>query len=423
MGKTVTTLTALETFKRAGIGPALVVAPLRVCYEVWCQEAARWDHTQGLRFSLLHGTLEQRNAAARQDADVYLLNYDGLKWLDEQGWRWLARKPQVLVCDESTSLKSHRSRRFQLLRKMLPRFRRRYILTGTPAPNGLLDLWSQFFVLDGGKALGPYITRYRQAYFLPSGFGGHEWVLRPDAEREIYDKIRPLALHLSSLDHLDMPSLITQALWVKLPPGVREVYDEFEDQMLVELRNGTLTAANAAVMVNKLRQITSGTVYSDAGAEKLHSAKYDAVVEFVEGLAGQRALIAFEFRHERDALQSRLPGWPALDGETTPAITRRLVKGWNAGDFPGLLVHPQACGHGLNLQHGPGRHLLWTSGTWRLELAEQMVGRLWRQGQRQTVFVSRLMARDTIDAMVWRRVDQKDRHQRSLLEELKGGVR
>lgn len=419
-GKTVTVLTALEALKRAGVGPALVVAPLRVCTQVWQQEAKRWEHTQSLRFSFLHG---DRSRAAREDADVYLLNYDGLSWL-KSGWKHFSRKPQVLVLDESTAIKNSRTGRFRAVKLLLPLFRRRYLMTGTPAPNGLLDLWSQVYALDLGRALSPYVTRYRDQFFNSSGFGGYTWTLKEGADEEIYKRISNLVHNLSRDEAVKLPPLVTSPMYVDLPKSAALVYAQLEAELLAYLESGEeVTVANAAVLANKLRQVASGALYDDRGiVRELHTAKYDAVEEWVESLAGQPAMVVVEYRHETEQLQKRLLGWPALDGNATPAMTTRIVKGWNAGELPGVLVHPAAAGHGLNLQHGPGNQMLWTSGTWSLELAEQMVGRLWRQGQRNTVYVHRLMARGTIDEDLWSRVDDKDRQQQQMLAFLRGAV-
>jgi hypothetical protein len=403
LGKTVVVLTALDVLRQAKEAPALVIAPLRVVQEVWRQEAHKWNHLRHLRVRILHGPHKLQDA--KQDADIYLINYEGLTWLKEKGWRALKCKPRVLVLDESTAVKNSRSRRFQHLRAMLRLFKRRYILTGTPAPNGLMDLWAQMFMLDGGEALGAYITHYRHEYFTPTGYGGYDWMLKPDAEPRIHAAVAPLTSHLAILDHLDMPPLTTVERWASLTPDAREIYEEMEQEFVAELRDGVIDATNAGVRASKLRQITSGAVYGENGDRHwVHRRKYEATQDLIEELSGQPLLVAYEFDHEREALQSRLD-WPVLAGKTSGPQTRKLVKAWNAGELEGLLVQPQAAGHGLNLQHGP---------------CQQMVGRLWRQGQERPVFVHRLMARDTIDEHVWARVDFKGDRQQSLLDYLKG---
>lgn len=417
LGKTVSTLTALDTMREAGETPALVIAPLRVTQEVWRQEGRKWNHLRHLTIRLLHGPHKAKEA--EQTADVYLINYDGLTWLREKGWKLFKRKPRVLVCDESTACKNPRSRRFGHLKVLLPMFRRRYILTGTPSPNGLMDLWAQVYVLDGGKALGKYVTHFRSKFFDPSGYGGYDWTIKPGAEAEIREAVAPLAQYLSADDHLDLPPLTTLTHHVTMPAAAAEAYREMEEDFVAELRDGLVSAVNAGVRVGKLRQLTSGAVYDDGGDwHWVHRRKYEAAEELIDELGGQPLLVAYEFDHEREALES-LTGWPVLAGRTSAAKTRGLVKAWNAGELPGMLVQPQAAGHGLNLQHGPCQHLLWTSGTWSLELAEQMVGRLHRQGQQRPVFVHRLVARDTIDEHVWARVDYKGDRQQGLLDFLR----
>lgn len=433
LGKTSIVLAAFTLLRRAGVARRmLVVAPLRVARAVWPVEAAKWADFADLRVVVVHGKdARERLARLQEDADVYVINPEGLVWLEGLSRRAWKFWPEMLVVDESTRLKHTRRKRFSALRKLLPRFRRRYVLTGTPAPNGLLDLFGQVLLLDCGKTFGPYITSFRREFFTPTGFKGYRWVPQPDAEERIFRKLRPLVMRLSADDYLDLPKLVETDVRVDLSAEARRTYDRFAEDLVVHLREGRVTAANGGAATSKLRQLAGGNVYLDgseewargrrrkARAEVVHTAKLDALEELVGELNGQPALVAFEFRHERDAIRARLgKDLPSIDGETSPAATVEAIEAWNHDALPVLLVQPQAAAFGLNLQAG-GHGVVFYALGWNLEYHDQLVRRLYRMGRQRPVFVYRLIAAGTIDRTVARVLAGKDHTQRRLLHALR----
>ena len=419
LGKTSITLAAFKILKARGlVKRMLVVAPLRPALSVWPGELRKWDDFGGLTMNVLHGPdkLEKLN----QEADIDVINHEGLEWLFLQAsvkkeWPW-----QVLVADESTRFKHTNTKRFKLLKPWLPRFRRRYALTGTPAPNGLMDLFGQSYILDLGGALGRYITHFRNSYFDRTGFGGFEWRLRPGAEKQIYEKLKPLVLRLAAEDYLKLPPLVTNDVFVELPPEARKAYDQMEALLITEVKGKVVTAANAAAATGKCRQIANGGSYLGDGARwtNIHDAKTEAVQEIVEELSGKPVLVAYEFRHDLERLQAVFPEAPHLGGGVTPRTQAEVERAWNAGELPVLFAQPQSVAHGLNLQ-GVGAAVVLHSLPWDLELLDQLVRRVWRQGQRERVVVHRIIARKTVDEAVVRTLAGKDRTQRALLGALR----
>lgn len=423
LGKTSSVLAALKLWRRRGAAKRLlVIAPLRVAELVWPAEAAKWADFESLRVHVLHGKGKTAAALADPDVDIYVINPDGLAWLTQQEWAW----PDVLVVDESTTFKHSRTVRFKLLKSILGRFRRRYILTGSPAPNGLLDLFGQIYVLDFGKALGRYITHYRRAYFVPS-FDGFSWQIAPGADKLIFDRLRGLVLRLDAQDYLKLPPRLDVDVHVALPTAARRTYLELEHTLVTQLKTGEVTAVNGGARTTKLRQLANGAVYLDDLVttsrrwEEVHAAKLDALAELVGELSGQPALVAYEFAHDLARIRRRLgASIPALS-EASGAKLRELERAWNAGEVPLLALQPQASARGLNLQAG-GHTLIWFSLTWDLELHDQLVARIWRQGQRRRVFVYRILARDTVDEDIVTALARKDRTQRTLLDALQRRV-
>lgn len=400
LGKTSIALAALRVlFAEGAQKSALVVAPLRVCYEVWPQEIEKWSTFHGLRVAILHGPKKEQ--ALREKADVFVINPEGLEWLSRCRWEW----PEILIVDESTKFKSARSRRSRALHGMCSKFARRYILTGTPIPNGLLDIWAQIFLLDGGSSLGRWFTQFRNAFFEPTGFGGYKWQLAEGKEQEIYTRIKPLVLRLSAEEHLALPEKIETTLSVTLPESAWLDYREMEEDLITSLKKNTITAANAAVATGKLRQLASGAVYLNDTVtgefEETHTAKIDALQDLVEELSGQPLLVAYEFRHDLERLRKRFGlKIPAIEGGVTPKRLKEIVSDWNAGKLPLLFAQPASASLGLNLQ-GACAHLAWFNLPWNLEHYDQMVRRIWRQGQTQNrVIVYYLSARGTIDETI-----------------------
>lgn len=411
LGKTSIVLQAITMLLGDVIDAALVIAPLRVCTEVWPVEARKWEQFAHLSVGVLHGSKKDR--VLREEHDLYVINPEGLFWLERQrGWDW----PQMLVVDESTKFKNTRSQRFKALRGKLNHFDRRVILTGTPIPNGLLDLYGQVFLLDGGKRLGDSYYRYRNRYFTETGWMGREWKAKPDALEDVQEVIGDICIRMEAEDYLDMPDQIVEEVIIPLPKKAMGTYATLEAAFYAELEGGSVTVANAATLSTKLRQIVGGAVYTDEDAwVSAHTAKLDACADLVEEI-GAPTIIAYEYDHERERLLDLFPDSAVLAGGKRH--TRETIAAWNAGELPVLLCHPASAGHGLNLQAG-GHHLIWYSVPWNLEHYDQMNARLWRQGQEHPVFVYHLIGKDTIDERVSQVLQGKDRTQRALLEGLK----
>ena len=439
LGKTRTVLTALKILRvpssrgRVLARRTLVVAPLRVAQEVWRQEAAKWQ--TGLRVELLHG--KDKDDALDRDADVYVINPEGLDWLSKRRDSHAvdAGYFDVLVVDESSKFKETRTQRFKTLRAMLKNFKRRYILTGSPAPKGLMNLFGQIFILDGGDALGKYITHYRAMYFTPDFFG-HDWRLNEGAEQKIYDKIRPLVLRKDATDHLDMPELpVIPPIVVELPPDARKKYDELREELVLKLRDDRhVVASSAAVLTNKLRQVANGAIYHSEMPYTLplkkqdytviHDAKLDALGDLLEELESNPAIVVYEFRHDLERLLARYPGTPHLGGGVSARDFSSSCTMWNAGRLPLLFVQPQSVSHGLNLQEGAGHTLIWFGITWSYEDYDQLIRRLWRQGQKaKRVLNYQIIARATVDERMIAVLKKDKRTQQDLLDALREELR
>lgn len=426
LGKTSTLLAAFLLLRRKRlVKRMLVIAPLRVATSVWPQEAQKWDDFQGLRVRVLH----KDGKVLDNDSDIDVINPEGLPWLlgaindaDTTRWPW-----EMLVIDESTRFKHTDTQRFKTLKPMLPHFKRHVILTGTPAPNGLMDLFGQIYILDMGEALGKYVTHFRCSYFYQTGFGGHDWRLTPGAEKRLYERIKPLVLRMSGKDWLKLPPLVHNTIRVDLPAEARRAYDQMEALMIAQVAGKTLTAANAAAVTGKCRQIANGgCYYEEPGAEgrpvkkwqHVHEAKTEAVLDLVEELSGKPALIAYEFAHDLERLKRALGDPPHLGGGISPKRQRELELAWNGGELPVLLAQPQSVAHGLNLQ-GVGAAVIWHSNPWDLELLEQFDRRVWRQGQKERVVVHSIVARRTVDEAVMSALAGKAKTQGALLAALK----
>lgn len=427
LGKTSCVLAAFELLRRKRmVKRMLVVAPLRVCRLVWPAEAAKWKDFAHLKVSVLHG--KEKNTRIDDDADVHVINPEGLPWYLERARRSGLPWPGMLVVDESTLFKNPKSKRFRLLQSVLFRFRRRVILTGTPAPNGLQDIWAQVFLLDAGASLGASFMRFRQRFFLESL--PYTWALRRGAEKEIYDLLSNTVLRLDEDDYLELPPLIRVDVPVELPPQAMRTYRELESEMRVMLEDSTsVRAASAAALTTKCRQLANGAVYVDGDESQheygrawraIHDAKLDALEEVLEELSGKPTLIAYEYDHDALRIMERFGEMPAIGGlfpmhEDDEA---ELARRWNDGRVPQLLVQPSSASHGLNLQRG-GRALVWFGLTWNLEHYDQMVKRIHRQGQKKRVFLYELVARGTVDMDVSGALRRKHRTQRALLDALR----
>lgn len=436
LGKTSEVYAAFKLLRQQGfVKRMLVIAPLRPAYSVWPAEAKKWSDFAEFRVRVLHGD-ERERGWSTMDSDVDVINPEGLEWLlgspkvkgqpqkHEGEVKGLREFPwEMLVVDESTRFKHTDTQRFKTLKPWLPKFLRRYILTGSPAPNGLMDLFGQIFILDRGHALGQYITHYRREFFDQTGFNGYDWKLREGSEKQIYKRIKPLVLRQSAEDYLDLPPLVENVIRVDLPKAARRIYDQMEEHMIAELESGVITAASASAVSMKCRQIANGGIYDEIGhGRHIHEAKTELAQELVEELSGKPAFIAYEFKHDLERLQRTFPGAPYLGGGVAPAKARAIEARWNAGELPVLLAQPASVAHGLNLQ-GTSAAVVWHSLTWDLEHDEQFVRRIWRQGQRERVVVHRVVARDTVDEVVLAALRSKDRVQRNLLSSLQNYAR
>ena len=380
LGKSVITLTAIYSllFDFFEITKVLVIAPLRVARDTWSAEIEKWDHLKGLTYSVVVGTETERKAALRKKADMYIINRENVQWLIEQSG--FPFDYDMLVIDELSSFKSHQAKRFKSLMKVRPFVKRVVGLTGTPSSNGLMDLWAEFKLLDMGARLGRFITKYREAYFLPDKRNGQvifSYKLREGADEEIYRKISDITISMRSADYLEMPECITNEVKVYLSDKERKIYDTFRKQLIVELNGKEIDAGTAGALSNKLTQMANGAIYSKSPDskeyEEIHDRKLDALEDLIEAANGKPVLVAFWFQHDRERIKKRFPSVREIQ-------TSQDISDWNSGNIPVALIHPASAGHGLNLQTG-GSTLIWFGLTWSLELYQQTNGRLWRQGQ------------------------------------------
>ena len=412
LGKTVVTLTALQQLlDNYEATKVLIVAPKRVAINTWPTEIQVWDHISA-GYSILCGGKKQREMAAESDAPIHITNIDNLVWLiDHCGKHW---PYDMLVVDESSLFKAYNTRRFKVLKRRLGLIDRVVLLTGTPAPNSLMDLWPQIFLLDGGERLFRTITGYRDHYFQKD-YNGFSWNLRDGAETDIYERVADLCLRMDAADYLSTPERVDVEVPCPLPPKAMKQYKAFERDQLLELaEDEEVVALSAAVLTGKLLQFANGALYKDEdGAwEQLHDAKLDALADIIETSAGQPVLVAYNFKHDLQRLQARFPTSRVLDAEP------ETVTEWNDGEIPLLLAHPQSAGHGLNLQRG-GSIIVWFSLTWSLELYQQFNARLHRQGQKNVTVVHHLIGQDTVDETVMQTLARKDAGQNDLFEALK----
>lgn len=433
LGKTSITLGAFSfLLKKKVARKMLVIAPLRPCYLVWPAEIAQWDDFKHLKVVVLHG--KDKDAKLAEDADVYVINPEGLDWLIGQRSlkAFKALGFDTLVIDELTKFKKATGKRFKMLKTVLDTFQRRWGLTGTPSPNGLLDLFGQMYVLDLGNALGRFITHYRIMYFTNPDRQGWKWVPQPGADERIYERLKPLCLRMEAKDYLELPELVSNRIMLDLPPKARKLYDQLEDDMLGKLDADLVVARNAAAASTKCRQICNGAVYVDndiasivGGAERrvldVHDVKLDAVEELLDELQGQSLLLAYEFNHDLERLIARFgKDTPYIGSGVSPKRSAEIEKAWNAGELPLLLGHPASMGHGLNFQRGNAAHVGWFGMFWDLELYDQFLKRVHRQGNKATrVFNHHFMMRDTVDEVIYFAQRRKERGQQALSDALK----
>ena len=412
LGKSVITLTAiwqlmLDYFT---IHRVLIIAPLRVARDTWPAEIAKWDHLDGLTVAVAVGTKQDRLNALAASAMVTIINRENIPWLVNQlGGSWPF---DMVIIDELSSFKNHRAKRFTALVKMRPHVKRWVGLTGTPASNGLMDVWAQFRLLDGGERLGRFITRYRERWFVPDKRNGMQvftYKPRVGAEDEIYRAIGDMTLSMRTTDHLQLPELTVTTMPVTLEPKERGVYEQLKADLVLDLDGATIDAANAAALFGKLLQLASGAIYTGDGEwTAVHERKLDALEDLIEAANGNPLLVAYWFTHDRERITSRFP-------QARELKTSADIEAWNKGAITLALIHPASAGHGLNLQSG-GHLLVWFSLTWSLELYQQTNARLYRQGQSEPVTITHLVAEGTLDEAALKALDAKDATQAALID-------
>lgn len=418
MGKTVSTLTAIDDLLVLDeISKVLVIAPKRVAEDTWSTEVEKWDHLKDLRVSKILGTSKQRLEAIKEDADIYVISRDNVAWLVDNffnDWKW-----DMCVIDELSSFKSNSAKRFKALRKVRPYFKRIVGLTGTPAPNSLIDLWPQMYLLDGGERLGKTITGYRDRYFKPgqrNGYVVYNWNLREGSEEQIQQKISDICISMKAKDYLVLPDRIDNRIEISLSAKAEQTYRALEKDLFMELDGQDITATNAAVLTNKLLQIANGAIYSESKEiVEIHREKIDRLEEIIDTACGKPILVFYNFKHDYKRIAEMLDKnkitYQSL--ETSEDIAK-----WNNGEIQVVLLHPASAGHGLNLQYG-GNIIVWFGLTWSLELYQQANARLHRQGQKETVIIHHLIAKGTVDEDVMKVLEDKESNQDALLEAVK----
>ena len=423
MGKTSIVLSALNElmYDSFEVTKVLIIAPLRVARNTWSDEIKKWDHLNGTRYSIAVGTAAERLAALKADADIYIINRENVPWLVEESG--IPFDYDMVVVDELSSFKNWQAKRFKALMKVRPKIRRIVGLTGTPSSNGLMDLFAEFKILDMGERLGRFISQYRVNYFKPDRMNGpivYTYKLLPGAEDRIYDRISDITISMKATDYLDMPELISNEYKVYLDEDEREKYEEMKDELVLQLPGGEITAANAAALSGKLSQLANGAIYDDDGSvNAFHERKLDTLEDLIESANGKPILVAYWFKHDMARITERLKKlkvvFEKLDSD-------KSIEKWNAGELQVGLIHPASAGHGLNLQSG-GNVIVWFGITWSLELYQQTIARLWRQGQTSgTVTVIHIITAGTVDERILKALEAKDQTQSALIDAVKAEV-
>lgn len=416
LGKTVVTLSALWelALDYFDIGKVLVIAPKRVATDTWPRELSKWEHLTGLTASLVIGNREQREKALNCPAFLYIINRENVCWLVENH-RW---DFDTVVIDELSSFKSNRTERFKAMKKVRPLVHRVIGLTGTPAPNSLLDLWPEMYLLDMGQRLGRFITGYRERFFTPDKRNReivYSYKPREGAEDAIYSLISDICISMKAVDYLDMPERIDNRIEVEMSVKEKKIYDDFCRDMVVQIGDEELDAVNAGALSGKLLQMANGAVYGeDRRVLPIHSRKLDALEDLVEAANGKPLLVAYWYKHDLARIRERFPEARCID-------TSKDISDWNAGKVPMALIHPASAGHGLNLQEG-GCTIVWYGLTWSLELYQQLNARLWRQGQKHTVVIHHIITKGTHDEDVMKALENKDMRQSNLIAAVRARI-
>lgn len=415
LGKTIITLSALWllALDSFDIGKILVIAPKRVAEDTWPKEMAKWEHLTGLTFSLVLGSQKQREEALNKRAFVYIINRENVSWLVENS-RW---DFDTVVIDELSSFKSNKAQRFKTLKKVRPKVQRVIGLTGTPAPNSLLDLWPQLYLLDMGQRLGRFIGSYRERFFKPDKRNReiiYTYKLRDGAEEKIYELISDICISMKAVDFLDMPEKVYNRIEVSMDKKEQQLYERFQKDMVLSLGGDDVDAINAAGLSNKLLQMANGAVYGEKKKVlRIHDRKLDALEDLIEAANGKPILVAYWYKHDLARIRERF--------DVRTIDTSEDIDDWNAGKISVALIHPASAGHGLNLQEG-GSTVVWFGLTWSLELYQQLNARLWRQGQKNTVVIAHIVTRGTHDEDVMRALERKDMRQSALIAAVKARI-
>ena len=390
-----------------------MIAPLRVARDTWPTEIQKWDHLKGLTYSVAVGTANERRAALRQKSFVHIINRENVQWLiEDSGIPW---QYDMVVIDELSSFKRHQAKRFKSLLKMRPQIKRFVGLTGTPASNGLMDLWAEFRLLDMGKRLGRYITHFRDAFFTPDRRNGMQvfsYRPKPGAEAEIYRRIGDITISMRSADYLQMPECVMNTVPVSLSESEYDDYEAMMKKFVLELQGVEVDASNAAALSGKLCQLANGAIYTeDKHVLRFHDRKLDALEDLIEGANGKPVLVAYWFQHDLARIKERF--------KVRELKSSKDIADWNSGEIPVAVIHPASAGHGLNLQAG-GSTMVWFGLTWSLELYQQTNARLWRQGQQaDTVVIHHIVTRGTIDEAIMKALSEKDKSQAALIDAVK----
>ena len=418
LGKSVITLTAIKNLIAKGeVKKVLVIAPLRVGKTTWPDEIEKWEHLKGLTYSVAIGTVKERESALRKNADITIINRENVEWLIAKSG--VPFDYDMVVIDELSSFKSYKAKRFKYLLKARPTVERIVGLTGTPSSNGLMDLWAQFRLLDLGERLGRYITRYREGYFTPDKRNAQvvfSYKPLPGAEEKIYDKIGDITISMKAKDYLKMPDLIVNNIKVKMSEKDGAIYEQLKDDMFIDIREEEIDVANAAALSNKLQQLANGAIYgADKKVIRIHDGKLDALEDLIESANGKPVLVAYWFKHDLERIKERFPFVREIK-------TPDDIKAWNKGEILVGIIHPASAGHGLNLQQG-GSTMIWFGLTWSLELYQQTIARLYRQGQTKTVVVHHIVTEGTIDELMLVSLDRKEKRQDALIDAVKAQIR
>lgn len=418
LGKTSITLSAINNllFDSFEVRKVLVIAPLRVARNTWCDEIKKWDHLNNIKYSIVVGTEKERISALNEKADIYIINRENVDWLvNKSEYKF---DFDMVVIDELSSFKNHQFKRFKSLMKIRPKVKRIVGLTGTPSSNGLMDLFAEFKVLDLGERLGYFIGQYRNTYFKPDKTNGaivYSYKPLPNAEESIYEKISDITVSMKASEYLKMPELVISNYQVEMSEDEKKQYDEMKKNLICEIKDGEITVSNAGSLSNKLSQFANGAVYDDEqNIVEIHSRKLDALEDIIESMNGKPLLVAYWYKHDLQRIKKRF--------DVREIKTGKDIADWNKGKIPVALIHPASAGHGLNLQQG-GSTLVWFGLTWSLELYQQTNGRLYRQGQKNTVVIQHIVTKGSIDEQILKALERKNKTQEDLIEAVKANFR